>query len=364
MFELTNEQRKCFAIPPVLDTWKKTVVQRGPYDRYDTYAYLDGQRIMRIIQVCDNDEKVKYREYSVDQLVSEDGTQLLPKTAKGKPQKFSAPYLERRTPVGMSLAFSRGGLSIYNNSCEQVYYCSTYESLQMETFEDFRKWINDWCSNTGEKELAEINEFARKKKVHQKYREGDFFRYKINRYLYGYGRILLDFDEMRKNGEKFWEIFMGKPLCVAIYHIATENSDMTPEQLSEIKLLPSQMIMDNIFFYGECEIIGNMTITEREQDYPIHYGKSIDSCRPNCIHYQCGRVFVTLDNEKELYDNFRNGGIGWGLDVTLPILKECIAQNSNEPYWKKIAPWRTNHDLRNPKFKKELTEIKKQMKIK
>jgi len=42
MFELTNEQRKCFALPPVLDAWKRIEVKAGPYDDYVTYAYVDG----------------------------------------------------------------------------------------------------------------------------------------------------------------------------------------------------------------------------------------------------------------------------------------------------------------------------------
>ena len=68
--------------------------------------------------------------------------------------------------------------------------------------------------------------------------------------------------------------------------------------------------------------------------------------------------------KKELYDDFMNGGIGWDLDVKLPILLECIKHRSNDPYWSMIKSWRANQDLRNPKFKKELKEIKKQMGVK
>ena len=44
MFELTNEQRKCFALPPVLEAWERIEVKKGPYDTCNTYAYIDGQR--------------------------------------------------------------------------------------------------------------------------------------------------------------------------------------------------------------------------------------------------------------------------------------------------------------------------------
>lgn len=42
MFELTNEQRKCFALPPVLEGWEKVEVKASPYDDYVTYADLFG----------------------------------------------------------------------------------------------------------------------------------------------------------------------------------------------------------------------------------------------------------------------------------------------------------------------------------
>jgi hypothetical protein len=167
---------------------------------------------------------------------------------------------------------------------------------------------------------------------------------------------------MRKEGIPFWDIFMGKPLCIGIYHIVTENPDLTPEQLAEKKMLPSHMIMDNIFFYGECEIIGNLPLDESKTDYPIHYGQSISMLNPHCVHYQCGKTFLTLQNTKALYD-FRNGSIGWNLNVKLPILYECIKENSNDPYWRMIHPYSANQDLRNPKFKNEWEEIKKQMGI-
>ena len=78
MFELTNEQRKCFALPPVLDTWKKIEVKPSPYDLYDTYVYLDGQKIMKVIQIYEEAGRPKYYEYSVDQMISEDLDKLKP----------------------------------------------------------------------------------------------------------------------------------------------------------------------------------------------------------------------------------------------------------------------------------------------
>jgi len=171
MFELTNEQRKCFALPPVLNTWKKIEVKPGRYNQYHTYVYLDGQRIMKVIQVNEDLGQEKYDEYSVDQLISEDGTMLLPKTEKGKPQKFTVTNLERKTRIGMALFFGQGALAIWKltSTGEQAFYGSVQEGIEIPTFKDFEDWVDDWCRNTGEKEHAEINEFANKKITRQKY---------------------------------------------------------------------------------------------------------------------------------------------------------------------------------------------------
>ncbi len=369
MFELTNEQRRCFALPPVLDTWKKVEVKASPYDDYVTYAFLSGQKIVKVIIVSDNGRRDMYREFGVDQMLSADGTKILPKTDKGKPQNFTSANLLKKTPVGMSVYFYSGYISVVNNTADQAFYRSAYNAEKPRTLNDFSNWVENWCCNTGKKELDEINEFAKLTKTHQKFREGDFFRYRINRNLYGYGRILVDYGKMRKDGVPFWEIFMGKPLCVAVYHIATADAHVTPEHLVTLKMLPSQMIMDNIFYYGECEVIGNMPISPDEDNYTVHYGKSIDARNLNQLNYQCGKTFISLDGEKEIvqseaFHGYMNHAIGWDLNVTLPILLECIKKNSNDPYWNMISPYSAGRDLRNPKLKKELEAVRKQMNIK
>lgn len=72
---------------------------------------------------------------------------------------------------------------------------------------------------------------------------------------------------------------MGKPLCVLIYHIMTEDPDVSVEELEQLASCPSQYVMDNVFYYGEYEVIGNRPLPERDSDidYPILYGRSIDA---------------------------------------------------------------------------------------
>ncbi len=364
MFELTNAQRKCFALPPVLDSWKRVEVKAGPHDEGVIYAFLDGKHIVKVIHVSDVPGRETYWECTIDEMLSDDGTRILPKTEKGKPQNFSAPNLLKKTTIGMALSFDHGYVDVINTSSDQRYYRSAYHAESPQNLCDFSNWVEDWCRNTAEQELDEIQAFSQRKKVHQKFKEGDFFRYRIKRGLYGYGRIFVDYARMRKEGEPFWDMFMGKPLCVAVYHIATEDADMTPEQLVCLNMLPSQMVMDNIFHYGECEIIGNLPISPDEDNYTVHYGRDINVAEPNRICYQCGKTYAVLKRGRELYRGFNNAGIRFDLEVELPVLLACIEQKSNDPYWEMIRLWKADQDLRNPKFKRKLKRIKKQMGVK
>ena len=380
MFELTNEQRRCFAIAPVLDTWKKVEVKAGPHDNYATYAYLDEKRVVKVVIVSNKPGNDRYQEFGVNELLSDDETQILPKTSKGKPQSFTSASLIKKTGLGMYLTFYPKDIEVVNLNTQQCYYRSAYNEEKVETLQQFSEWVADWCSQTGERELAEINQFAERMRIHRKYKEGDFFRYRINRTLYGYGRIFVDYEKMRKEGIPFWNIFMGKPLCVAVYHIATENANLTPEQLVNLQMLPSQIIMDNIFYYGECEIIGHMPIAPGQENYTIHYGLDLGRERGK-LCYQSGKTFVSCKGKKIISPNvgdlreenifdhflcggFRNNGIGFYLKVKLPILLECIKQKSNEPYWDMIPQHAADQDLRNPKYKEELEQVKRQMGIK
>lgn len=364
MYELTNEERKYFCLPEVTCTQKRVELPKGPYDDHVTVAYIEGRRIVKVIMVSDKPGKELYREYEVDETLSSDGTKIMPKTDKGKPQNFTAPVLTKKTPIGMALSYSKGYVYVTNNTAQQDYYRSGYSCGRIVGLDAFARWVSDWCRCTGEHELLEIEEFSRRTRSHVKYSEGDFFRYRLARGLYGYGRILVDYAKMRKEGIPFWDIFCGKPLCVAVYHIATKDAGLRPEELCTLTMLPSQMIMDNIFYYGECEIIGNMPISDDEDNYTVHYEYSNNISESDKLCYQCGKTFVTRLGAPLLYDGFGNGGIGWSLDVKLDVLVECIRQGSNAPYWSMIPAWRAERDIRNPKFKKQLERVQKQMGVK
>lgn len=359
MFELTNEQRKYLGITLVSSEWDFIKIIPSPYDKHDTFVYFDGNTICKRITIGEN----SYMEYDLNEETTNGRTELLPKTERGKIVKLTASTLEKRTPKGMYFSYNDGYVHIGKWETNRTFYNSHSEEIKLNNFEALSCWIEEWISDTTISDLNELAEFSSSPKKHCKYRAGDFFRFKLNRRLYGYGRILLDYGKMRKEKIKFWDILMGKPLVVKVYHIVTTNKNVNCRDLKDIEAIPSQFIMDNAFFYGEYEVIGNLPLTDTELDFPVMYGRSIDFGDSDKILLQSGQKYFELTSGKSaLHSEFRNNGIGWRIDVELPILKKCIELHSNQPYWEQDN-YITNKDLRNPIFYEERKAICKRFEV-
>lgn len=226
--------------------------------------------------------------------------------------------------------------------------------------EELERFLEQWMADTDQEELERIHAFARAKRKHCRFQEGDFFRFRIDRTHYGYGRILMDVMKWKKSGEKFWDILMGRPLVVSVYHTVTENPLMDVRELALLKSCPSQFIMDNRFYYGEYEVIGHAPLPETV-DYPIMYGPSISALDRDKIIFQWGRIYqeIPWHGNTVVPGDFRNNGIGCSLDVDKNVLEACIKEDSNEPYWNR--PGTYGRDLRNPKYADELAQVLAQM---
>lgn len=359
MFMLTNEQRECFGLVKIEDTWECLEVKASPYDNYKTYAFVDGTQLKKCIVVGEKE----YWEYTYDnEFLSDDLKYILPKTQKGKPVLLSSSNLLKRTRNGMTLSYAGTYLALYNATSELDYYINSYDGFLPQNLEDFVKWVEKWCAETTPEDIEDIKKFASQPRKHIKYKEGDVFRYKINRRLYGYGRLILNYDLLRKNKIPFWDCLFGKPLLVSAYHIVTEDKNVSVEELAKLKSLPSGLMMDNSLYYGQFEIIGNIPVDPEKEDYNIRYGNSI-SRNEKAVMFQQGKTFMKIDNANAVHGGFINNGIGFQMLTTkLPILLECIKEGSNKPYWDQ-----NNHfvqkDLRNPKFSNELKDVEKQLGI-
>ncbi len=354
MFELTNDQRKCFALNPVSAHWVRIEAKPSPYDRFDTYLYLDGDTVIKCILSGDS----QYDEYELSEKVTPDRKYLLPKTAKGKPTLLSSSSIQKRTGTGMRLCYKDRYINLYNQRTECSYYFNTHLNDGIRSLDDFSQWVETWRSETTASDLEDIIRFSQQARRHVRYQEGDVFRFKIGRRLYGYGRILLDYDRMRKKKEPFWDILMSKPLVCSVYRIVTDRTDVSADELKLLPSLPSAIITDNSLFYGEYEIIGNLPVTEHE-DFPIMYGNSI-RIGEKAVCYQCGKTYRKIENGAELYSGYKNNGVSFALNFTLDNLLQCIKENSNNPYWTSYNAYWVNQDLRNPKNADRLKKIRKQ----
>lgn len=354
MFELTNEQRKCFGLLPVNSIWTRITLKPSPYHAHTTLAYLEGTTLRKFIQTG----KDVYMEYEICEKVSQDLRYLLPKTPKGKSALLSAAVLEKRTGSGPCLSFrySHGSsyVELYSHTSQKCYYTSQYDPVVLPDIDAFREWVETWCRETTPEDLEEVAAFAAQSRQHVKYREGDVFRFKINRRLYGYGRLIQNYDLLRKQKVPFWDILFGKPMVCSVYHIVTERNDVPLAELQTLPSLPSVHMMDNRLYYGDFEIIGNIPVAESE-DYPIMYGNSI-SALYRAVLLQCGKLFLMDPEGSALFSGFTNQHIGFGLNFRLSVLRQCIEAGSNAPYWAQCN-WITDHDLRNPKLRPELEQV-------
>ncbi len=358
IFELNNRRRACLGLTPVETHWELIQLIPSPYDTDISYAYVEGTRIHKYIRVSET----SYMEYSMNEILSDDRKYILPKTEKGKPVKLSAATLGKKTPVGMALAWERDYLSVYNATSQQSYYRSSVDlpALSLKTMPEFLAWLDRWCADTTEDNIADAAAFAARPRVHQKFRVGDFFRFRLDRRHWAYGRILLNFDLFRKQKIEFWDVFFGKPLVVAVYRTMTAEPLDDIEKLAGLPMLPSQFIMDNMFYYGEAEIIGNQPLTPAEEDFPINYGESKDA-REKVLYLQCGRLYRKKILGARLFeDDFSFCGIGFDIHIRISVLEACIRENSNRPYWEQPNFYYVLYDLRNPTLKAEREAVFKQ----
>ena len=350
IFELTNEQRKYLGLIPVEEHWELVKFDNG------IYYYFEDDTIKKEIKVSKN----YYHESELNVKTSENRTMILPKTKRGKIKKFNYTATQSFSPFGTYFTFSADGVIIANYTSQRTYYSETFTEKEKISLDDLKKWLDKWMKETTEEDLEEIEEFKNAKRKHCKFNEGDFFAFKLSRREWCFGRILMDVSKLRKdeNFEKNKNYglahLMGKPLIIKVYHKISDNKNIDLKELSECLALPSQPIMDNIFYYGEAVILGNLPLKPEENDMFISVSESISGIDKNIAYLQYGLIYREIplsDYEKLIKDlkigpqTLRREGIGFVIDTYK--LKECIEAKSNSPFWEKYKK-RNVPDLKNP----------------
>ncbi len=360
--ELTNEQRKFLGLELTEPSWERMEIPnnsvRPELSTGKIILYFDGDILRKEIFT---DRNGCYLEKS-RALKTQDGRRMIaPITEKGKAKRLNGVNLQRCTPQGMYFRYESGYVTLANYTTQQTYYSSAFAGLPAMSEDELQDFLAQWIADTDEAELERIHAFADAGRRHCKFKEGDFFRFSIDRTHYGYGRILLDIHKMRKSGEKFWDILMGRTLVVSVCHIITEDPAVGMEILKNLKSCPSQFIMDNRFYYGEYQIVGHEPLPE-DLDYPVMYGPSISAKDPDKIQFQRGHVYreIPLEGNRVIEGDFRNNGVGFSLSLTKNLLAACIEAGSNAPYWDWIAEF-PRQDLRHPQNRDKLKQVYQQM---
>ena len=350
IFELTNEQRKYLGLIPVEEHWELVKFDNG------IYYYFEDDTIKKEIKVSKN----YYHEAELNEKTAENRTMILPKTKRGKIKKFNYTATQSFSPFGTYFTFSTDGVIIANYTSQRTYYSEIFSEKEKISLDNLKKWLDKWMKETTEEDLEEIEEFKNAKRKHCKFNEGDFFAFKISRREWCFGRILMDVSKLRKdeNFEKNKNYglanLMGKPLIIKVYHKISDNKNINLKELSKCLALPSQAIMDNIFYYGEAIILGNLPLKPEENDMFISVSESISGIDKNIAYLQYGLIYREIplsDYEKLIKDlkigaqTLRREGIGFVIDTYK--LKECIEAKSNSPFWEKYKK-RNVPDLKNP----------------
>ena len=350
IFELTNEQRKYLGLIPVEEHWELVKFDNG------IYYYFEDDTIKKEIKVSKN----YYHEAELNEKTAENRTMILPKTKRGKIKKFNYTATESFSPFGAYFTFSTDGVIIANYTTQRTYYSEIFSEKEKISLDNLKKWLDKWMKETTEEDLEEIEEFKNAKRKHCKFNEGDFFAFKISRREWCFGRILMDVSKLRKD-ENFKKNknyglanLMGKPLIIKVYHKISDNKNIDLKELSKCLALPSQAIMDNIFYYGEAIILGNLPLKPEENDMFISVSESISGIDKNIAYLQYGLIYreIPLSNYEKLIKELKIGaqtlrreGIGFVIDTYK--LKECIEAKSNSPFWEKYKKHNIP-DLKNP----------------
>ena len=259
-------------------------------------------------------------------------------------------------------------LTIGNYITQKTFYSTNWEKSRHSEKEAIPEIIDNFIKNSPENHLKEISIFKASKRKNIKYRTGDYFRFKLNRTEYGFGRLLLDVNKLRKNGylsnEHGLSLLMGPPLIIQLFAYKSKEKDIAIETLDKQPKLPSDVMMDNLLLYGEYEVFGHREIRDEELDFPISYGRSID--QRQIVFLQWGLIHRELP--KEIFNKYVLGeksfdqnpygyySIGFRphydtIDVAKAIDNGSTFNFESSEHYK--AKW----DLRNPKNKAVKDEI-------
>ena len=360
-FELTNSQREFIGLEPIEDHWDR-VPLKGDSFRPESILYFDGDVIKRHI-VSTQEE---YSENQYDELTNERSL-LLPKTKKGKPKKLTASVLEQRKPTGVFLSITHGDLMIGNHNSQTTFYSSRWNDFA-HYYKDIAEQVSDFIEQSPDSHAKDITQFKNAKRRNVKYKSGDYFCFKLDRKSFGFGRILLDVNGLRKKNlienDHGLGYIMGPPLIIELFAYKSSTKNVDISTLDEQATMPTDIMMDNLVFYGEFEIIGHRDLKDEEFDFPISYGRCLVQ-RPN-VFLQWGLIHLEVPltkfdkyvNSEDVFGRNPHGyyAIGYRPLYDTVDIANTINKGSEFDYVTS-SNYRAKWDLRNPTNLKIKNEI-------
>ncbi|MEZ5423966.1 MAG: immunity 26/phosphotriesterase HocA family protein [Pyrinomonadaceae bacterium] len=318
-FELTNAQRKYFGLDPLESHWDRVALKDD--HPAEGFLFYEGDIIKRHIISVD----FRYSERNYNEL-TRNRTVLLPKTSKGKEKKLSSSTLGQRNPIGVYLEVNgHGVITIGNYTTQTTFYSSRWDKPELAIERPIEETVAEFISQSRTDHLSQIEKFKRGKRKRVRFRAGDYFSFKLTRELFGFGRVLLDINRLRKSGllaEKHGlNLLMGPPVLVQLFAFSSPTQRIDIAELERVPKLPSDVMFDNLLLYGEYELIGHKELNNDDFEFPISYGRSIDG-RP-IVFLQWGLIHRELplsDFNKYLVEENPNAPIGsYSRNVTNPF---------------------------------------------
>ena len=129
--------------------------------------------------------KVEVKEH----VIYHNGVHVL-KHIEPVPDRFSKTEISKFKSCGVYFSYCKPHVKIGNINSQRTF-------IEDETA-DLDTWLDRWISDSTDADLDELKKFSSAARCRQKYREGDFFAFKLSRRSWGFGRIIYDIGKRRR----------------------------------------------------------------------------------------------------------------------------------------------------------------------
>ncbi|HHV28079.1 immunity 26/phosphotriesterase HocA family protein [Acetivibrio mesophilus] len=312
LIEFNHGERPYFALDEIDPSWEKVTMFSTTYNIHKrTVFFFDKDIIRKIIyeEIVDDNGKEgivrdSYSELNTE-IVTKNRNTILPKTERGREKSL--------TPTNaMNGGFTECHFNITfaNDNYPCHMYCANARNVQYLHFlghenirnnNDFRKYVEEYVSNSPKNHMERIKRIRNSKHVTVKFTAGDIFRVEFDYRHYGYGiilgkiRQLEKWDEIPK--EHVFRRQMTQPIIFRMYDIVTEDGNLKKEDLQNIELLPLDIAQDNEIIWGTYPIIDTKTLEEKDIDLPFMI-EPLKGSKKDKVKITWGTSIIELDAEK------------------------------------------------------------------